>query len=431
MGDFFFFLFVRQCAPRVRVTYRPPGFVVKRDALLQPQPVQAERSLPLPSGAVLLPSASTVLLLGRTNVVTFQTSAATVTSFVAYTLDGGESYLIACARVDAPSTSCEFVPAANTSGTVTVRVIFYNAQGGPFAAFSPAVPLQNPAPTVSSFSASALQGSETVIPVPFSFGLAAASASLSIVEGPAVGTAVVRANREIVFSSSRNSVAPVAVSVQVCDSLQVCSAVAVVSITVIGVPPRAFGDVASLNQGGSSAVAVLLNDVAGVAAVSSVEIVAAPSRGNVSVLGDMRVSYQSAQACWNGGDVFSYRICDVSGQCSGSAVVSLQHVLAPALQLVSESFVLGRSPAILALQSPSSVCSQLALPSIVQAPRSALATASVQPNGSIFFTPLASGSSFFLYTQCDTSLPTARCAASPYVFLFVQSFGGLFHFFIF
>jgi hypothetical protein len=75
--------------------------------------------------------------------------------------------------------------------------------------------------------------------------------------------------------------------------------------------------------------------------------------------------------------------------------------------------VIGLGSAVFSLRQVSvGLCPSLSSPTLVQAPSSLLASVSVLDKAFVFV-PKKTGSSFFLYSQCDGSLPTPLCSSSP------------------
>ncbi len=306
-----------QCAPRLRLTYRPRGQKRDHETPSSPRKVQRQ-NYPAPSVTVVSPS---VMFLGQPSTISFSPSSASVTSYVSVSMHGNETVQIACARIDYPGSACVFVPSGNaTVANAFVRVIAYNQAGDPAVAVSALFNILNPAPSISNIAASTVaQGSSVTVPVVFSIGANSTSGVLSITTQPAHGSASIVNNAAIVFVASVSRNGPVSIGVSVCDNYGVCTA-AVASITVTGVAPTLSNDAASTLQGKAVTVNVLANDAV-IAAPLTVSSVQQPANGVASISGSSSITVAPVVAFF-GVETFTYTACDssVAPNCASATV---------------------------------------------------------------------------------------------------------------
>ncbi len=390
-----------QCAPQLRFSYRPPG-QKKRQLVPPPPPQHAKRVLPLPAVSIVTPP---WLLLGVAYPVSFSASAAAVTSYVAISVDGGANYEIACARVDFPQSVCLYTRNATvTTEGALLRVIAYNAEGGPAVAVSSPFAIRNPPPSVAGNVATVVQGQQVAVPVSIVLGLAASSAAVTITVPPSFGAAAWDAAASaIVFRGDATHNGPVAVGFQVCDNLRACS-VGTASVTVTPVPPSLVSDAATTLQGVSVAVAVLANDGGLVLPLSLSGIAQQPTRGTASIVG-AAVVYQP-QATFFGADSFVYTACDASVPPSCGTATATVTVTAVPPRAVADAATTpqGQAATVAVLANDVLGPAPLASVAVVSAPTHG--TVAVVSGNSLRYTPSSAcwnGADSFSYRITDAS----------------------------
>ena len=273
----------------------------------------------------------TALVLGMPYSISFSASSETVTSFVAISIDNGTTYETACARIDYPQSVCLYTRIDNvTVAAALLRVIAYNAEGGPAVAVSTPFPILNPSPSVPNVTASVVQGQQVSVPVTYTLGLAALDASVSLTTAPAFGSAVWSgATSAVVFTgdASHNGVARI--GFQVCDNLGACTA-AVASVTVTPVAPTVIADTSTTAQGAAVTIAVLANDGGLVLPLSVTGIQQQPANGVATVTSQGTATVYQPQVTFFGIDTFAYTACDASIPPScGSATVTVNVTAVP------------------------------------------------------------------------------------------------------
>ncbi|MFD2574542.1 Ig-like domain-containing protein, partial [Spirosoma soli] len=213
------------------------------------------------------------------------------------------------------------------------------------------------------------------------------------------------------------------VAYQLCDKLSpVTCSTAVVTVTVIGVPPIATSDIANTRPNASVTGNVLTNDVdpQGLPLVTS--LVSPPASGTVTIAPDGGYTY-TPPAGFTGTTGFCYSVSNTAGL-STTACVTVNVVPDPLLgdgapianddntQVIQNTSV---TIAVLANDtdpdSATGANGQLDTPVLITQP--AQGTALVNANGTITYIPLAgfTGRVSFRYQICDKST-TAACATA-------------------
>ena len=159
------------------------------------------------------------------------------------------------------------------------------------------------------------------------------AASVAIAQQPKHGTITLNVNGSVTYSSDGTEANSDTFSYSVRDDSGATSNVAVVAITIAAVndAPVALNDTATVVRGGSVTVAVRDNDTDADSPINgaSVQIMAPPSHGTVTVNGDGTITYASGNNPAVTSDSFAYTLTDAAGATSNPATVTITVINPP------------------------------------------------------------------------------------------------------
>jgi uncharacterized repeat protein (TIGR01451 family) len=155
-------------------------------------------------------------------------------------------------------------------------------------------------------------------------------ATLTILGGPAHGTAVDNGDGTIDYTPAPNYAGPDTITYQICDTTGLCDT-ATVTITVdpVNDPPVANPDSISTPEDVAVTIDVAANDTDpdGNLDPASVSITTIPGNGVAVANGDGTITY-TPDPNFFGTDTFEYEVCDLLGLCSTTSAIVTTNVVA-------------------------------------------------------------------------------------------------------
>lgn len=143
-----------------------------------------------------------------------------------------------------------------------------------------------------------------------------------LVNPPARGTLTLRPDGSFTYVPAPGASGTDTFTYRTCTGATTCSAPALVTVDVTALaPPVATDDAITADPGGTVTIPVLTNDADPDAALdpNRVTIVSPPQHGTVTVLPTGEIRYVPGSG-FSGLDSFTYRLCDVAGQCDEAVV---------------------------------------------------------------------------------------------------------------
>jgi VCBS repeat-containing protein len=234
------------------------------------------------------------------------------------------------------------------------------------------------------------------------------AASVSVTSSPTHGTTSVNPDGTIDYTPDADFAGSDSFSYQVCDFAGACDS-ATVDITVNDVndPPVARDDSDTVDEDSSVSVDVLGNDndIDDGLDPTSVTVIGAPGNGTTSVNPDGSIDY-TPDADYFGPDSFPYRVCDFAGACDTATVDITVDAVNDPPSAADDSALVNEDAgpvAVDVMANDSDVDSALDPSSVSVTGGPSNGTASVNPDGTIDYTPDPdfSGTDTFTYQVCD------------------------------
>jgi gliding motility-associated-like protein len=231
--------------------------------------------------------------------------------------------------------------------------------------------------------------------------------SVSVVTAPNHGAASVNPDGSITYNPDADFYGTDSLTYQVCDNEGLCDqAVVYIEVGSVNDPPVAVDDVVSTPEDVAVTVNVLANDsdVDGYLVPGSVAVLNPPAHGTAVVNPDGSITY-TPNPDWFGTDTLTYQVCDNEGACDVAQVtVHVTPVNDPPVAVDDVATTPEDTAVVIdVLANDSDIDGELDPSSVVVLSGPSNGTASVNPDGSITYTPNPNwfGTDSFVYQVCD------------------------------
>jgi hypothetical protein len=260
-------------------------------------------------------------------------------------------------------------------------------------------------------------------------------ATLNTTSQPNYGTLVLNTTTgAYTYTPNPNFYGNDSLTIQECDSAQLCSSVTI-AVIVTPVGPQAIAvNAQAIENGAAINIPVLSSDIAGPAGLTTVRIAAAPdaSQGTATVLTNNQIAFTPARN-FDGVSTFSYSVCDSSVTnnapsgtkpaplCSTALVQVTITTTNPTALSDTASVYEDSSTTIAVLSNVHAGSAPINASTVTITQQGQHGTAIANTDGTVTFTPTAGyyGNDTVTFEVCDQSHPTPLCSTAE-IFITIQ-----------